>query len=352
VSEEQGGAGGDLQAGEDHEADLERTAERIAGRGRDALVARLRPAFREAASQHSDVLDLTDEQLEEMVQRAADRADGLQWRRALASIATDELGISLGEALGHPAVARAQELVGAPSYEESLAALTARIGELEAQGYKISERPEPEEEAEPEPEEEAEPEPEEEAEPEPEEEAEAEPEEEAEAEPEEEAEAEPEEEAEAEPEEASVLFPEVDRDPATAPSEEDEGWQDQATAAYSVDEFYTATAGADELRISVIHLGGIANLTAAEPEVELLLAEPGLDIIRGGGEVLGRLEWEHVRALEVPPPRRRLRRPGPTHLVIRTTRGDASFEVPGVEAEELRQHLAPILEAYLPAEAS
>jgi hypothetical protein len=58
-----------------------------------------------------------------MVQRAADRADGLQWRRALASVATEELGIGLGEALGHPVVAKAQALVGAPSYEESLAAI-------------------------------------------------------------------------------------------------------------------------------------------------------------------------------------------------------------------------------------
>src|SRR5437763_12571878 len=61
-----------------------------------------------------------------MVQRAADHADGLQWRRALASVATQELGIGLGEALGHPAVERAQAIVGAPSYEDSLAALEAR----------------------------------------------------------------------------------------------------------------------------------------------------------------------------------------------------------------------------------
>ena len=63
---------------------LEETAQRIAERGRDALLERLRPAFKDAAAKHADVLELSDEQLEQMVQRAADRADGLQWRRALA----------------------------------------------------------------------------------------------------------------------------------------------------------------------------------------------------------------------------------------------------------------------------
>jgi len=101
----------------------DKTAQRIAKKGRGALVERLRPAFEEAAAAHADVLELDADKLEEMVQRAADRADGLQWRRALAAVATEELGITLGEALAHPAVAQAQTIVGAPSYEESLAAI-------------------------------------------------------------------------------------------------------------------------------------------------------------------------------------------------------------------------------------
>jgi hypothetical protein len=103
----------------------EDTARQIAEQGREALLERLRPAFAEAAAAHSDVLTLDDQQLERMVQRAADRADGLQWRRALASVASEQLGIGLGEALGHPAVARAQAIVGAPSYEEALQAVAA-----------------------------------------------------------------------------------------------------------------------------------------------------------------------------------------------------------------------------------
>jgi hypothetical protein len=98
-------------------------AQRIAEKGREALVERLREAFEEAAAAHADVLELDEQKLEDMVARAADRADGLQWRRALATVAVDELGIGLGEALGHPAVAEAHRLVGAPSYEDGLAAV-------------------------------------------------------------------------------------------------------------------------------------------------------------------------------------------------------------------------------------
>ncbi len=143
---------------------LEDTAQRIAERGRDALVERLRPAFRDAAAKHADVLELRDEQIEEMVQRAADRADGLQWRRALAGVATEELGIGLGEALSHPAVARAQAIVGAPSYEERREAVVA--GRPEASAATTPEpQPEPEPQSEPQLEPEPQPEPEPQSEP-------------------------------------------------------------------------------------------------------------------------------------------------------------------------------------------
>jgi hypothetical protein len=98
---------------------------RIAEKGREALRDRLRVAFEEAATAHADVLVLDPERLERMVNQAVRRADGLQWRRALAAAATEELGIELGEALEHPAVVRAQQIVGAPSYEEGLAAIAA-----------------------------------------------------------------------------------------------------------------------------------------------------------------------------------------------------------------------------------
>ena len=110
----------------DTELDVETLAQRIAARGRDALVERLRVAYSDAAAVHADIISLDDERIETLVQSAANRADGLQWRRALAGVAAEELDVTIPEALSHPAVARAQTLVGAPSYEQSLAELIAR----------------------------------------------------------------------------------------------------------------------------------------------------------------------------------------------------------------------------------
>lgn len=104
-------------------SELEDDARRIAERGREALIDRLREAFREAVEAHRGEARLEDPELEQMIQRAADEADGLQWRRALAAVAMDELGLKLGEAVDHPAVARAHEIVGAPSYEDAVAGL-------------------------------------------------------------------------------------------------------------------------------------------------------------------------------------------------------------------------------------
>jgi hypothetical protein len=322
---------------------LEETAQQIADRGREALIARLRPAFQEAAAAHSDVLDLAPEQLDAMVERAVERADGLQWRRALASVATEQLGISLGEALGHPAVVRAQELAGAPSYEESLAALgplpgvSSKPEEIDsppgtgAEGTDEDELPDHvalvdvgvedglsdeviEEE---------------------------------------------EEEEEATPQ--ALPFAEHDADTEYHAATEDDvegGHADepeppQSTAEYAAlgpfedEEEYDEDE--DALRVAVIHLGGIANLAPAERNIELQMSEDGLDIVRGGGEILGRLDWDQVKALEVPTPkgRRRMRRGASTHLIVRTARGDASFEVPEVSPPELQQHLAPIVARHI-----
>ncbi len=110
----------------DTRSTVEELAERVAAGGREELLSRLRRAYADAAAAHSDIVTLDSSRIEAMVQSAADRADGLQWRRALANVAMKELGVSLADALNHPSVARAQELVGAPSYEASLAELVAR----------------------------------------------------------------------------------------------------------------------------------------------------------------------------------------------------------------------------------
>lgn len=263
---------------------LEQTAQRIAERGRDALLARLRPAFQEAAREHADVLALDDEQLEQMVQRAADRADGLQWRRALAGVASEELEIGLGEALSHPAVVRAQSLVGAPSYEESLAA-------LEPEGPEPTAAPEPA----------------------------------------------------ADGDETAA------DDTAEVAAAAGEQAEEEDYAAYTEEE-YAEEEESPSLELPAVHVGGIANLEASEQGIELRLSEDGLDIARGRDEVLGRLRWREIRALEVPAARglRRRRRGGRPQLVIRTEHGDATFEIPDVSAEELEARLRPLRQRYAP----
>ncbi len=279
---------------------LEDTAQKIAEQGRDALVERLRPAFREAAASHSDVLTLDDDQLERMVQRAADRADGLQWRRALASVASDQLGIGLGEALGHPAVARAQAIVGAPSYEEALAAVSAGraapAAPPEAPGEPdVAQAAEAAREAGP-----AAPEPGPEAEPDPVEDLDDEPE---------------------APEE---------------PDDEDD-FEDE-------DEFGEAPP-IGPVSLHAVHVGGIANLRSGAGDIELRFSEAGLDLTRAD-QPLGRLTWREITAVETPSGagRRRRRQRSDGTIVIRSANGSATFEIPGVSPDELREHLAPLLE--------
>jgi hypothetical protein len=306
---------------------LEHTARRIAEHGREALLARLRPAFEQAAAAHADVLKLDEERLEQMIQNAADKADGLQWRRALASVATEQLGIGLGEALNHPAVARAHAIVGAPSYEDSLAELGHRRAEPQAaaEAQEVAAAPEPE------------------------------------------------------PEAAAVATETDDHQPGAAPVaagsrdviEADDELDDEeleaeahaergagATEEWENDEEYEdelSPVGAgfegesETLRLRAIHLGGVANLAPAADDIELWLSDAGLDIVRGPEHApLGRLTWREISALDVPPPRNRIRRKRSedAHLVVRGEQGAASFEVPGVAPEELRKHLAPLIERH------
>ncbi len=295
----------------------EADAQRVADRGRDALLERLRPAFHETARQHADILQLDDAQIEEMIQRAAERADGLQWRRALASVATEELGMSLGEALSSPVVARAQELAGAPSYEEALAALglepvspsASENGDRESADARP---PEPGEE--------------------------------------------PLAEAPAPDEPASGSEPEPVAGTELPASEESEemgeagGGATMEPVGDEPDEEAVQARPGDPgtLQLTATHLGGIATLEAGEQDLDLRLGGHGLDIARKPGRVLGRLRWREIRTLEVQSPRglRRRRRGERAQLVIRTAHGDASFEVPGISEEELEASLAPLRERY------
>jgi hypothetical protein len=361
-------------------------ADRIASRGRDALVERLRRAYAEAAASNADIVSLEEARIEALVQAAADRADGLQWRRALAQVATEELGVSLAQALTHPAVREAQERLGAPSYEAGLAELVARpvpppapapaeqldmlnpdqtyvesppepepvqpemvidepeehgsTGELEAveaddEVFELLPPPEPIEyetaayqtvpdqvdeqeiEAVPVP---GEPAAEEVPDPAP-----------AEAVREEPA-------AEQVPDEPAA------EEPNAAPAAEEPPAEPAAIAI-------PAPQDEENLQVLAYHLGGVANLPTGRDGLDLRLSEHGLDIYQREGEIIGRLHWDEIDALEVVAVRGRLRRQARTlsRIVVRTKHGDASFEIPGLSSEDLEARVEPLVSRYASA---
>jgi hypothetical protein len=249
---------------------LEQTAQRIAAQGHGSLVAYLRPAFQRTAAAHARVVELDAEQLERMVQSAAERADGLLWRRALAGVASEELGISLGEALGHPTVARAQAIAGAPPY-------TARPRRDEAAGRL------------------------------------------------------------ARPGDDGVAA-------AEGPGGEGAAGRRGERGGTTVPELSDLVPEA--IRVRAVHLGGIEGLGGDERTLELRFSAAGLDILSADSDaVLGRLGWAEIQGLDLPHHGglRRRRRSAP-QLVLRSSRGQASFEVPGLTEEELRSHLAPMVQ--------
>jgi hypothetical protein len=99
-------------------AALATAAQHIADEGRRELAARLRAAF-EGQLAAPDAPAVDPAELDRLINDAAGRASAELWRRALAGAATAQLGITLADAVRHPAVVRAHELVGAPPYEVS-----------------------------------------------------------------------------------------------------------------------------------------------------------------------------------------------------------------------------------------
>lgn len=71
------------------------------------------------------------------------------------------------------------------------------------------------------------------------------------------------------------------------------------------------------------------------------LSAEGLDIVRGADESLGRPAWPEVRTLNVSSTRGLRRRRHGAQLVIRIEHGDASFDIPELAPERLREQLSP-----------
>ncbi len=369
--------------------DEEALAQRIASRGREALAERLSRAYRAAAGAHADLVTLDGERIDALARAALDRADGLQWRRSLATVAAQELGVSLDEAYSHPTVARAQAFAGAPSYEQSLSELslpaaapaavaapepaatpatdlTDQATQLYDVTAEFTDEPEPDA-AEPDASA-AEtapdvPEPDAVAAPDA-----AVPEAAAAEMPDSGvaaiAEAEVHDTAEMEAIAPAVApapdfpaadapdFPAATTDPE-APVDTDAPAADTpATDAPAVDAptavpAVGAGAGADHLSVAAIHLGGVANLPTKREGLELRLSESGLDILHEGGEIIGRLPWDEIDSLQVPNVRARRRNHSHPRLLVRTPHGDATFEIPGFDAEELRGYVDPLVARFV-----
>jgi hypothetical protein len=216
----------------------ELSAERIAEQGREELRRRLRSAFDAQLGLRPPSVPLNEGQVEQLVDVAAGRAGGLLWRRCLAGIAADALGIALGEAVSHPEVVRAHQLAGAPAYEEE------------------------------------------------------------------------------------------DVEPARAAEPE---------------------TGA--LRVAAVHLSGIESLRQGESDLELRFSAAGLDVLKASsGAAIGRLKWSEVENVSFAKPRRGLRAGRRQQVHVQTTRGRASFELPGLSDRQLAEELEPLLARCRPPE--
>jgi hypothetical protein len=222
--------------------------ERIARRGREVVVERLRAAFAHQAATRPAGLQSDPARLEHLVQEAADRSGGALWHRALAHAASDELGVSLGDALHHPAVDRARDLIGAPRWTPA----------------------------------------------------------------------------------------------ATPPA---------PTLGPPAEQTDDASGTPQALRLGAVHLSGIETLRPGERDIELRLSDAGLDVLkRSTGAAIGRLGWSEIKTIELPAPRRGLRsRRRFRELHVRTERGQAEFELPGLTDEELNDHVQPMLDSLLSA---
>ncbi len=118
-----------------------------------------------------------------------------------------------------------------------------------------------------------------------------------------------------------------------------------STAAEAPTAAETPPAETDALRVAAVHLGGIEALRAGERDLELRISSAGLDVLkRSSGAPIGRLEWGEIETVDLPRGRRGLR-PGRRayELHVATRRGRASFQLPGVTEEQLKDHLKPML---------
>jgi hypothetical protein len=99
------------------------------------------------------------------------------------------------------------------------------------------------------------------------------------------------------------------------------------------------------LLLDAVHVFGIETLEPGDSDVELRLADVGLDVLKPStDEMIGRLRWNEIRTVALKRPRRGLRgRRRPALFVAGTDQGEVTFELPGVSDEEITAHLEPLI---------
>jgi hypothetical protein len=146
------------------------------------------------------------------------------------------------------------------------------------------------------------------------------------------------------PEEPAV----AEEEPAPAPEEPAVAEEEPAPADEPAADVPEVQAPSDPeleaLRVPAVHVTGIEAIKAGDRDIELRFTADSLDVLkRSSGAPIGRVHWSEITSLELPPPRRGLRRK-PQELHLETFRGRATFELPGVTDEQLAEHVRPMLE--------
>ena len=256
-------------------------AEQIAQRGLQELRRRLQAAIAGQAAQDANAIVLSAAELDELVSGAAQRAGAELWRRSLAQAGSEILGIGLGEAIVHPAVRTAHQIVGAPPYDEGATLRTGRAPSA-AEPAAPGAGPDGPPGVQPPTRMEAAPRPD--------------------------------------------ATPRMEATPPPGPE----------PAARDVD-----TPGA--LRVEAVHMGGIDSLRVGERDLEIRLSTEGIDVLkRSSGAAIGHLLWNEIDEVQTPRTRHGLRRVQELHLD--TSSGRASFELPGISEEQLAEELLPLID--------
>lgn len=99
------------------------------------------------------------------------------------------------------------------------------------------------------------------------------------------------------------------------------------------------------LRIAAVHVSGIESLRNGESDLELRFSDAGLDLLKASsGAAIGRLLWSDIHSVDVASSRRGLR-PGRRvpELHVRAQSGRATFQLPGMNSDQVNEHLEPVL---------